>query len=237
MWPARPTPVSVCAHPVRLPSPQILLLVLLSSDGFCLNSFSKFKEVPALFSKFDWGKLWSADAAWVIVIFFSAQVVLERLLPCEPVEGCPLRGVKASSAGEPAGYSPHPANGTKLKYRVNGHLAFWLTLFAMERAMPVPHKADHAAALVPMGPGAALGFASFFSPTNATWVYDNYLQLAFASVVFSTLLRCAALVPLALFSAAAVANPDPPPPSLYLYASSFRQGALLCAHGISGSRV
>lgn len=46
-----------------------------------------------------------------IVGWFLFQVMLERLLPCEIVEGAPLRG-----------------SGERLKYRINGHLAFWVTM-------------------------------------------------------------------------------------------------------------
>uniref|UniRef100_A0A7S2U759 Delta(14)-sterol reductase ERG24 n=1 Tax=Attheya septentrionalis TaxID=420275 RepID=A0A7S2U759_9STRA len=46
-----------------------------------------------------------------VVSWFAFQVVLERILPCELVQGAPL----------PDG------SGKRLTYRINGHLAFWVT--------------------------------------------------------------------------------------------------------------
>ena len=50
--------------------------------------------------------------AMVVLAWFLFQVALERFLPCLVVEGAPL----------PDG------SGKRLTYRINGHLAFWVTL-------------------------------------------------------------------------------------------------------------
>jgi hypothetical protein len=71
--------------------------------------------------------------------------------------------------------------GGKLSYRLNGHLTFWLALFIVEHTCPL------------------------------TYLYDNYIQLAVAAIVFSTAM------------------------SVFLYAASFRKGALLADGGNTGN--
>lgn len=67
-------------------------------------------------------------------------MALERVLPGKVVEGAILK------------------TGERLKYRLNGHLAFWASLAVI-----------------------AIGRSQF----SLTWVYDNYLQLITATTVFS----------------------------------------------------
>ena len=59
-----------------------------------------------------------------IVLWFLFQVLLERLLPCELVEGTPIPGTKQQ----------------RLTYRINGHLAFWVTLLVAIAGWPVWHN-------------------------------------------------------------------------------------------------
>jgi len=54
------------------------------------------------------------------VAWFLFQVALERFLPCELVKGTPLKD----------------GSGTRLVYRINGHLAFWMTLLVVEVGWP-----------------------------------------------------------------------------------------------------
>jgi delta14-sterol reductase/lamin-B receptor len=55
-----------------------------------------------------------------ILAWFCFQVALERWLPCELVEGAPVKGnVKH-----------------RLVYRINGHLAFWVTLLVVQVGFP-----------------------------------------------------------------------------------------------------
>eukprot|EP00953_Heterococcus_sp_UTEX-ZZ885_P024848 13549-Heterococcus_DN1.PRE.2 len=60
-------------------------------------------------------------AAGIFFSWMALQVVLERLLPAEVVAGVPL------------------ADGSKLKYRINGHLVFWVTLLLVGYAFPTLH--------------------------------------------------------------------------------------------------
>lgn len=58
-----------------------------------------------------------------VVAWFSFQVLLERFLPCELVEGTPIEG----------------NHNKRLVYRINGHLAFWVTLLCLLVGWPVWH--------------------------------------------------------------------------------------------------
>mmetsp|Transcript_33631 Transcript_33631/g.74457 ORF Transcript_33631/g.74457 Transcript_33631/m.74457 type:complete len:429 (+) Transcript_33631:84-1370(+) len=77
-------------------------------------------------------------------------------------------------------------NGKRLSYKLNAFTLFVITY----------------------GGAVYLGF--FTNYLDLGWLYDNYLPLLTASVIFSTLL------------------------SVYLYATSFKRGALLSAHGDTG---
>jgi len=84
----------------------------------------------------------SVRAAALFGGWMGFQVLLERLLPAQIVEGVELA----------------PAGGKgKLKYRINGHLAFWVSL----------------------------GFAAPFG-TRLAVLYDEFPALAGASILFST---------------------------------------------------
>lgn len=61
-----------------------------------------------------------------ILAYFSFQVLLERWLPCDLVQGLPVKG------------DPNH----RLSYRINGHLAFWVTLLVIDVAWPYWHDAS-----------------------------------------------------------------------------------------------
>lgn len=56
-----------------------------------------------------------------ILGWFLFQVLLERMLPCDLVEGTPIPQAK----------------GKRLVYRINGHLAFWVTLLSALHLWPI----------------------------------------------------------------------------------------------------
>jgi delta14-sterol reductase/lamin-B receptor len=59
-----------------------------------------------------------------ILAWFGFQVVLERWLPCTLVEGAPVKGNKDH----------------RLVYRINAHLAFWVTLLVVQVGYPAWHE-------------------------------------------------------------------------------------------------
>jgi hypothetical protein len=94
---------------------------------------------------------WSFEATAVFLGWFAFQVALERLLPGEVAEGAKLK------------------TGERLKYRLNGHLSFWISFVVLGFGMPT---------LTSDG-GVTMGMFPL------SWLYDNYLQLLTASVTFS----------------------------------------------------
>ena len=100
--------------------------------------------------------LWSNDAALVVAVWMCAQVALERLLPAEIGLGVALPG------------SP---SGKRLRYRLNGHLAFWVSLLAVGHGWP-QYAADN-------------GAFSGLGPAPLSWIYHNFIQLATASLALS----------------------------------------------------
>lgn len=77
-------------------------------------------------------------------------------------------------------------DGSRLNYKLNAFPIFLLTY------------------------GSALYFGFFTDRLDLGWIYDNYLQLLTASILFSTLL------------------------SFYLYITSFKKGAMVSVHGDTG---
>ena len=117
-----------------------------------LSNFAQvFDEAKKLDVRLPKWKPFAAVVAW-----FLFQVVLERVLPGDVAEGTLLR------------------NGQRLKYNINGHLAFWVSLIFM-------------------GHGRAPAFNDDFSfrgfePFDLEWIYDNYLDLSTSAIIFSTAL-------------------------------------------------
>jgi delta14-sterol reductase/lamin-B receptor len=98
----------------------------------------------------------SQEALLVVLGWFIFQMALERLLPGEVVEGVKLR------------------NGKRLKYKINGHLAFWISLVIMAVGMPTFSSNQN-------GEITLKSLSNF----NLMWCYDNYIKLATASMVLS----------------------------------------------------
>jgi len=122
--------------------------------------------------------------------WFLFQVFLERFLPCEIAEGVTLE------------------NGKKLCYRLNGHLAFWVTFLVLAVGYPSfsptsPSSSDTTST------GVQLQFKSF--PLHL--LYDYYGDFALASIILCTIL------------------------SVYLYMKSFVPDALLAKGGNSGNMI
>jgi delta14-sterol reductase/lamin-B receptor len=67
-----------------------------------------------------------------LVTWFLFQVLLERLLPCKLVQGTPLQGVFAARKSI--------STQECLEYRINGHLAFWVTFLVLQTGWIVKHE-------------------------------------------------------------------------------------------------
>ncbi len=104
----------------------------------------------------DWMPLIYAFLA--VVAWFLLQVVLERFLPADVVSGTKLR------------------DGSELKYRINGHLAFWVTLLLVETCWPQFIGCP------------AFGGRTHFGRAPLYLLYDYHVELASSAVIGSTLL-------------------------------------------------
>jgi delta14-sterol reductase len=89
-----------------------------------------------------------------LIAWFCFQVVLERCLPCELVQGPP---VKADTD-----------RNLRLTYRINGHLAFWVTLLAVHAGWPYWDSS-----------GEAIQLGEF----PIYLLYEYYQELAFCNIV------------------------------------------------------
>ena len=95
----------------------------------------------------------------IAIGWFLFQVILERFLPCEMVQGNPV-------IGDP--------NKGRLTYRINGHLAFWVTLFVIQFGYPVWHE-----------PSQTVQFQAF--PIEE-WLYTHFSQMALVTILLTTAL-------------------------------------------------
>lgn len=141
------------------------------------------------------GRLTLLRCAAAVVGWFLFQVLLERFLPCEIVEGGVLKG------------GPNEHGERRLKYRINGHLAFWATLLFVEVGWPSMVQVGEVTRRGPP-PRTVLQFGR--APLGL--LYDYHAELAVATVVLCVVL------------------------SSYLYLRShYRPGLLLAEGGNSGN--
>jgi len=108
--------------------------------------------------------------------WFLLQVLLERILPCEMVQGAllPLPRHQNISNSKKDDDSVKEKNTTKrLTYRINGHLAFWVTLLLAEVGWPT-WDVDH----------QRLNFGR--APLHI--LYDYYGEIAFATILWCFIL-------------------------------------------------
>ena len=142
-------PIGAGANVVLLPCVVVGLAV--ACDGaFCLgpSPLAAFAP-PAL------GELLQPKAFAVVLGWLAFQALLQVALPGDVVEGTKL------------------ADGTRLPYLMNGHLAFWVSLAVLACGVP---RFDATGAFV--GLGAA----------DLAFLYDDFVPLAVAASVVSALL-------------------------------------------------
>ncbi|KAL3763627.1 hypothetical protein ACHAW5_001049 [Stephanodiscus triporus] len=181
--------------------------------------------------------------ALVVFSWFAFQVILERVLPCELVEGAPLPDRHGGGRG---------GEERRLTYRINGHLAFWVTLMLLDvgwprwidvvveggakaatttttgRGGPWPWPWSRRVPLTGGGRTTATRSVLTLGRAPLAWLYDHHAMLAFVTIAYAICL------------------------STYLYAKSFalddgdgdgdggegaRRPPLLAAGGNSGNRV
>ena len=144
-------PIGAVATMVMLPVVVYALYFLCDAD-YCLDT-ANWADAPARLSAATFAAAWSWDALWAVLAWLGFQLALAALLPGETVEGVVLR------------------DGSRLKYTLNGHLAFWISLLAVLHGWPAFD--------------AETGAFAGFGPAPLGWCYDHYVQLASAAVAVS----------------------------------------------------
>ncbi|KAL3807337.1 hypothetical protein ACHAXA_001309 [Cyclostephanos tholiformis] len=229
---------------VGRPSPSYSSTVTKSSSSSFKTRFAYFL-CPAC-DDHDEPMIELMKCALVVLSWFIFQVILERVLPCELVEGAPLPRHHGGEGGEST---------RRLTYRINGHLAFWITLLLLDVGWP--SWTDVVVVVEGGGGGGGGGYRQLrgilgrifgpggtggghssitftkmtrtvltFGRAPLTWLCDRYAMLAFVTIVYAIFL------------------------STYLYAKSFFRddvndegeggksaGPLLAAGGNSGNHV
>ena len=131
------------------------------------------------------------QCAVCLIGWFLFQVVLERFLPCEVVEGVPVKG--------------NPNH--RLTYRINGHLAFWVTLLLVQVGWPYWHDVVSSSGRTSQTSVLQLGSVPL------ELLYQHTPELALACIALCFLL------------------------SVYLYLSSFRSPNVIVADGGNSGHV
>ena len=96
-----------------------LPLVIYGLYFACGPSSCALAAAPALLDPRGWPPLWDPVAAGILAGWCAVQAALERVMPCEVVEGVVL-----------------PDGRGRLTYRLNGHLAFWVSLLLVAHCWP-----------------------------------------------------------------------------------------------------
>lgn len=137
----------------------VYMLYFLCNDTICMkNPFA-----------FDWnqlmginiGNIITIDAIYMYLTWMIFHIIMERCLPGDVVEGVALPN----------------KSGSKLHYKINGHLQFWLTLFAMGHLIPLIDTSS-----------ASVHIKRFIPLLPVTAIYDQYLPLITVSTIGSLLL-------------------------------------------------
>jgi len=123
-------PVGALATTLSLP--VVVLLLDYWSDIGGVNF--KIADMREYFLPNHDGTSW-LNCLLALIGWFVLQILLERLLPCELVQGMPVT--------VPANTKTETTTTTKrLTYRINGHLAFWITWLLFVMGVPYVDKAS-----------------------------------------------------------------------------------------------
>ena len=139
----------------------VLGLYFACNKDFCIkDGDTLFAAVDSISGSVGGATFWSWEAAVVVLGWFGLQALFYVTLPGPMVEGVKLR------------------DGSRLRYPMNGHLAFWISL-----------------AIVCVGGSEFEGGAlKALKPLPLSWLADHYLELATASIALSTFLALACYV-------------------------------------------
>jgi len=133
----------------------IYLLFYVCNEKICYGH-DNFK-IADFFDQFKPSELISQQAAQIYLGWMAFHVLLERVLPGEVVEGVALE------------------DGSKLRYRMSGHLQFWIAIIAMGHCIPSFTQKN-------VSFDSVLNFEGF-KPLPLNILYEQYLPLITVSVL------------------------------------------------------
>lgn len=134
--------------------PLVVCALVVGCDStYCLGPQPASGLLPRLAEQLP--RALSVEAVAIVLSWIGLQVVLQLVLPGPWVEGTKLR------------------TGEKLPYKINGHLAFWISMLLMGHAWPT-FRAD--------------GAFERFGPFPLSYAYDHFLELAVATALISVVL-------------------------------------------------
>ena len=142
----------------------IFLLYFLSNKKFCLENPLTFDYAGMLQSvPTSWAEWFTPEAIKLYLGWMLLQLVLERVLPGESVEGVPIEADQ----------------GRRLKYTLSGHLQFWISLLLMGHSIPLWKESPA---------GSGVWSIQGLGRVPLELIYDHYLSLAAVSIVGASLL-------------------------------------------------
>lgn len=154
---------------VILGTPFVMyMLFFLCNNSMCLSNPLNF-DWSKFVAQIKFENFFSNEASIMYLGWLAFNVLLERILPGETVEGTVLPN----------------SNGKRLKYTMSGHLQFWVCLLAVTHGYPLL-----------VGSGTDGATASWWAetyqlqglmPLRLELIYDHYLQLISISLVSTAL--------------------------------------------------
>lgn len=123
--------------------------------------FNEFMNQPQMPKR--WQDMFSVAGIFMLVLWGSLQLLLERILPGEVVEGAPV--AQDSSDAKPL----------RLPYVMSGHLQFWVSLLTLLFSFPVFLLDSNTKTFV----------LTNIKPFPLELIYDHYLSLSAGAIVFS----------------------------------------------------
>jgi len=144
----------------------VCVCVFVFRQDYCVRWSSPLQSPPPLSST--QGPSYSSClvAVAVVLLWCLLQVLLERLLPGDVVEGVKLK------------------TGKRLKYCLNGHKAFWVCVMLLLLAWVPAFKHILSATASQSDTMPVVGVGKF----RLSWAYDHFLELMLVSILFSFVL-------------------------------------------------
>ena len=154
------------------------------------EAYASFMTTTTTTTTYNIMKIWCPQilmSCIMVLAWLTFQLILERYLPATIVTGTPIvvhpPSVSSSSSLIPPTTTTETTKTTTttLQYRINGHLALWVTVLVFLHGWPtlvsvpiVPHPSNTTTTTI-------LQFTTF---PYWSWLYENFIVLAVATSIF-----------------------------------------------------